>query len=557
MIMQNNNLRKSLTKGHRYYKQGRLQEARKAFERAIKLDSKCTDAWHSIGLLLMHQGLYRDAVKCFQNVINITPDNASAQGNLGIAFYHLQQLDDAIYSYKQVLRLQPDNTTAMCNIAMTLLDLGERDAAAEYCDKAISIQPEYAAMYTLKGAILSSQGQFELAILNYQKANALDNSNIEVIAGWADALIKLGMNSEAYELIAPHITTEINNVTLAATYANTHAIHGNSNNACKILEGLLNKHNLTHKERLQLHFSAGKLYDKIGSYDKAFSHFQRGNNYAAREYTTQSDDTFFNNIKTSFTRDRLSILKHSVQSGVLPVFIVGMPRSGTSLTEKILSRHSKTHAAGELPDIPNISNILTDKSGNTIRFPEDIHLVEDKCINQLSRQYLDKLASLANRESVVTDKLPHNFLFLGLIELLFPKSRIIHCIRNPIDTCLSNYFQYFSSPLNYAYKLENIANHYNQYHSLMSHWKDNLDLDILEIEYEDLVKNQENTSRKIINFCGLEWEDECLSFYESNEITRTASYEQTQQPIYKQSVDRWKNYKKHIKQLIDKLDYPT
>lgn len=552
--MHNSSIKKILIKGHHHYKQGRLDAAIKAFERAIKLDKKCADAWHSIGLILMHQKRYSEAVKFFQNTIRINPDNASAHGNLGIVFYHLQQLDDAVYSYKQVLNLQPDNTAALCNIAMTLLDIGERDAASEYCDKAIAIQPDISAIYALKGTILSSQGLFEDAILNYQKANTLDNRDIEVIAGWADALIKLGNNSEAYELIKPYLTPEINNVTLAAAYASTHKIHGNSRNACEILEGLLNKHELTHKQRLQIHFSAGKLYDHLGLYDNAFSHYQRGNNYAAREYNTQSDNTVFNTIKATFTKDNLSILPHSDQSGVTPVFIVGMPRSGTSLIEKILSRHSKIHAAGELPGIPDISNCLSEENGSSIHYPDDIHRVDHKCINQLSRQYLDKLASLADTKSIVTDKLPHNFLFLGLIALLFPKCHIIHCKRNAIDTCLSNYFQYFSGPLNYAYKLEHIANHYNQYRSLMNHWQNTLELDILEIDYEDLIENQENTSRKILNYCGLDWEEDCLSFYESDSITRTSSYGQVTQPIYKQSMGRWQNYKKHLKPLIDNLD---
>ena len=174
-------------------------------------------------------------------------------------------------------------------------------------------------------------------------------------------------------------------------------------------------------------------------------------------------------------------------------------------------------------------------------------------IREHAKLHRQRLELVAQGCPVVTDKLPHNFLYLGLIQILYPDARIIHCRRNVLDTCLSNYFQYFSGPLDYAYKLEDIAHHYNHYSELMEHWRQVLDLDVLEIDYEMLVTRQEETTRKLVDFCGLQWEPDCLTFHKSAGVTRTASYAQVRQPMYKHSVERWRNYEKHLQPLLRHL----
>jgi hypothetical protein len=241
------------------------------------------------------------------------------------------------------------------------------------------------------------------------------------------------------------------------------------------------------------------------------------------------------------------------QSTLTPVFIMGMPRSGTSLVEKILSRHSQVRAGGEMPYIPEISVSLCDSSSDRITYPEDTLKVDLENIGEHSILRLQRLELIAQGRPVVADKLPRDYLYLGLIQILYPGARIIHCRRNVLDICLSNYFQYFSGPLDYAYKLEDIARHYNHYSELMAHWRQVLNLDMLEVDYEMLVTRQEETTRELINFCSLQWESDCLSFHKSAGVTRTASYVQVRQPMYSHAVDRWRNYEKHLQPLLRRL----
>jgi tetratricopeptide (TPR) repeat protein len=553
LIMSLDRTGKYLKKGQQLLQQDKTGAAMKAFQQAVSCNSRFLEGWLQLGQLYMRLDKFAEAVDCFRRITEIDRDHLLAYGNLGICYYRLQRMDDAVSSYRRVLDLQADNVIALCNIAMVLLDKGEREEAATLCDRAICIQPGFAGAYLLRGSIHSALGAFELAAESYHKALKLGANVLTAIAGEANALIKLGRIEQANALISPHVQTTIGNVSLAIAYASTHEVHGDSDRAAGQLEKLLASSSLAHTERLQLHFSAGALYDSMKMYDRAFGHYRMGNNYVARHYSRETDKSRLDRTRAAFSADTLERLANTEQSGPIPVFIVGVPRSGTSLVEKILSRHSQVCAGGEMPYIPDISVSLCDSAGSRITYPENILDADVANIRQHAKQHQLRLESIANGLPVVTDKLPHNFLYLGLIQILYPGARIIHCRRNVLDTCLSNYFQYFSGSLDYAYNLEDIAHHYNHYSDLMAHWRQVLNLDMLEVDYEALVMRQEETTRELIDFCGLQWEADCLSFHESSAVTRTASYAQVRQPMYGHAVERWRNYEKHLQPLVRRL----
>jgi len=551
--MSSNRTAKFIREGHRLLQQGKPGSAIQAFQQAVRSDSRSIEGWLQLGHLYMHLGEFSQAADCFRHITGIDQDNLIAHGNLGICYHRLQKLDDAISGFRKVIQLQASNVTALRHLATALLDKGERQQAATLCDQAISLQADFAGAHILRGAIHAAMGEFELAAASYNKASKLEPSALTAVAGEANALVKLGNTAQAYALISPYVQTTIDNCALAIAYASTYKVHGNSRRAAGQLEVLLSSPSLTHRERLLLHFSAGELYDQIRMFDKAFSHYKRGNSCVARHYSPEADKSRLDKTRAAFSADILERLTSAEQSMFTPVFIVGMPRSGTSLVEKILSRHSQVRAGGEMPYIPEISLSLCDRWGNKINYPEKILDADVADIRQHAKQYQQRLEVVAKGCSIVTDKLPHNFLFLGLIQVLFPAARIIHCRRNVLDTCLSNYFQYYSGPLDYAYNLEDIARHYNHYSDLMAHWRQVLNLDMLEIDYEILVTRQEETTRELVEFCGLQWESDCLSFQKSAEITRTASYAQVRQPMYRHAVERWRYYEKHLLPLIEKL----
>ena len=230
-----------------------------------------------------------------------------------------------------------------------------------------------------------------------------------------------------------------------------------------------------------------------------------------------------------------------------------MPRSGTSLVEHILSCHPLVHGAGELEDIGNITNTLMKKTSGLSSYPECVDLVAANTLNEIADSYLDKLQLLGGNAVRIIDKMPHNFQALGLIELLFPQARIIHCTRDPLDNCLSIYFLHFNAKHAYSYDLHNLGIYYMQYQRLMEHWINNLQMPILEVKYEEIVEDFERKSRDLIDFIGLAWDDACLHFHTSDRVVATPSYDQVRRSIYRSSIHRWKHYESHLDALKKSL----
>ena len=239
--------------------------------------------------------------------------------------------------------------------------------------------------------------------------------------------------------------------------------------------------------------------------------------------------------------------------GMVPVFIVGMPRSGTTLAEQILASHPQVFGAGELPDIDDISRQLERVVPGNLKYPDCMELAAADTLRAARDGYLRKLADLSSGAHRVTDKMPHNFEHLGLIAALFPNARIVHCIRNPLDTCLSIYFNDFNAGHGYATDLGMLGEHYNEYHRMMMHWKNVLPIKIFDLVYEDIIRDQEQISRQLLAYCGLDWDPACLEFYKNKRTVSTFSYDQVRKPIYTGSVERWRRYEKFLEPLIKAL----
>ena len=239
-----------------------------------------------------------------------------------------------------------------------------------------------------------------------------------------------------------------------------------------------------------------------------------------------------------------------------PVFIVGVPRSGTSLVEQILSSHSDVFGAGELTWVGVVASSIQDNLKTDTHYPECIQELTKSNINGLAEQYLRYLHTLANNESRITDKMPNNFLHLGLIHILFPNARIIHCRRDPRDTCVSIYTEYFPDGLPYSYNLLKLGAFYKQYERIMDHWRTVIGAGlIIDIDYENLVKNQEEESRRLVKFIGLDWDDSCMDFYRKKRRVNTVSNLQVKKPMYSSSIGRWKHYEKYLQTLDQGFKY--
>ena len=411
--------------------------------------------------------------------------------------------------------------TVEAHIGLALGALADHDygAALESCARALEINPNSVESHTNKRMTLEHLGRLDEAAASYRAALHIDPA-------YGDAHRNLGtINTD--QTGDPHIAA---------------------------MAAALDDPATTTSNRLNLHSALAKAYEDIGKFDKVFACLDASNNLRREtiSYVMADRDRDVDQTIATFTPALLSRFNGGGCESELPIFIVGMPRSGTSLVEQVIASHDEAFGAGERPDMDRLSHTLPALMGVEEPFPECVAGLDETLTARLADEYLTALSGLAPEAGAArrtTDKMPGNFLLLGLIAVLFPEARVIHCRREPMDTCLSCYFQAFVAEHEYTDDLSNLGAYYQEYERLMAHWREALPLPLFEVAYEELIADQERVSRELIAFCGLEWDDACLRFHETDRHVRTASYWQVRQPIYSSSVERWRNYEEHLAPL--------
>lgn len=555
--------KKLLHQGQQYQRKGNLSAALKCYEKAAAADAKNSDAWLTLGNIYFQQKQLQQAEKCFAHVVKIKPEQIEILNKLGVIYYYTRQHGKAIGCYQRILKKQPNNAPVHFNLAISLVENARHTEAVEHIRRSIALSPENSEAHSLLASSLTISGDFEAAKQSYAQARAQDAKNLDAVGGEAFCCVKLGDHQGAYERVARYVEQDVDesgvprcaNMSIAVAYAMTLKVHNHLAEAIAFLERVLKQNTQINKQRAQVHFEVAALYDKNRQFDEAFAHYKKANALVQVIYNKVQQNQHINDIISAFSVEKIRQLiatqDRTQQGSIRPIFIVGMPRSGTSLVEQILSCHSDVLALGESTDIQEMLNKAGKLLKTDLRYPQVFAKMELSLIEDLAAEFLARQANAGRVEagrniSVVVNKLPHNFMYLGFINVLFPGAKIIHCTRNPIDTCLSNYFQLFSGALDYAYDLQNIVHHYRDYKKIMKHWGEALSIPVFELCYEDIICDQEKYSRLLLEYCGLDWQDACLSFYNSDRVVRTASNEQVRQPIHKKSLDRWKNYREHL-----------
>ncbi|HEY4442857.1 MAG TPA: tetratricopeptide repeat protein [Steroidobacteraceae bacterium] len=524
---------------------GRPHEAVAHLRRALEIKPDFAAAHTNLGNALRGLGQFDDAVASHRRALEIQPDFAAAGINFGNALRDLGQYDAATASYRRVLEIEPHFAVAHCNLGGALRDLG-RIGDAEACFRqALAVNPDYAEAHSNLGVVLRLQNRMVEAEASCRNAREIAPDLPAAIVLLAELQADKGQFAEAEELFKRAIAIEPDSAEAWAGIAGLRKMTANDSAWLTEAQRIASQR-LPPRQEVHLRYAIGKYFDDVHDYAQAFANYRRANELT--KLCTAKHDRRHLAQAVSLTvqhydRQWMSQARGAATASARPVFIVGMPRSGTSLAEQILASHPAVFGAGELA-------FWSQASANYESSTLDVGSRE-RLIGRLGLDYLRQLEDLSPGAVRVVDKMPANFLFLGLIHAALPNARIIHMRRNPIDTCLSAYFQNFDLAHSYANDFEDLAHYYNEYLRLMKHWNSLLPKHaMMEVPYEGLVANQEAWSRKMVEFVGLPWDSRCIGFNQTNRAVVTRSRWQVRQIIDKSSVERWRNYEPFIGPLL-------
>jgi len=532
---------------------GRMQESIASSRRAIALDPARCEAHNNLGLALAAVGQAEEAVASYRRALALNANYVDALNNLGNTLLDLGELREAAYVYDRAVRLDPQRARSHRNLGNALFHLRWLDEAAASYRRALAINPGEHAAHLALGMVLRLQGQAAEAEACCRAALALEPNSAEALAFLADLYADKGQFREAQESSQRAIEIDPDLPNAWAGIASHRKMTDADHAWLKGTQALVAKR-LPLRHTISLYYALGKYFDDTRQYDEAFANYRQANELTKRyglRYEAAAHTQRVNRIIAGFDAESVHRLQARSHSSDRPVFIVGMPRSGTSLTEQILASHPAVFGAGELTYWGRAFTAF-ETAGLTSEAAADL-------IPGFTAAYLDRLAALSNAALRVVDKMPENFLNAGLIHAAFPRARIIHMRRHPIDTCLSIYFQYLMINTHaYSNDFTDLAHYYGEYQRLMDHWRATIPAEaLLEIPYEGLIEDQEGWSRRMVEFVGLPWDPQCLDFHKTERVVATNSNWQVRQKIHAASAGRFRNYEKYVEPLQRLMDNPS
>ncbi len=534
---------------------GRFGEAVTHYKRALTLKPDFVDAHFNLGNALQEQGELDEAIAYYQRAIAFKPGHAEAHNNLGNGLKRQGKLDEAMVHYQRAIALKPDYAEAHSNLGRVFKEQSKFAEAMVHYQRALAFKPDSAEIYLNMGNIFRLHSKYGEAMAYYQRAIAFKPDLAETYYNLGIALRELGQFDEAQRAYERALELEPRNGWYyRQLFDGRRVIAGDRHLAAaeKLVEDMTS---LPIEDQRELHFALGKAYEDLEQRERSFRHRLEGNALKRRESVYDEAEMlgFLDRIRTVFTAELMQNKRNLGNPSMVPTFIVGMPRSGTTLVEQILASHPKVFGAGELAEFSKAVTSLGMPNG-ALSFPEAVPALSTEQLNQLGTSYLDAVAAEAPGAERITDKMPTNFRFVGLIHLALPNARIIHMRRDPIDTCLSCFSLLFTGDHPYCYDLGELGRYYRAYQMVMEHWRQVLPAGVmLDVRYEEVVADVEGQARQIVAYCGLEWDDACLDFYKTQRPIRTASATQVRQPIYRTSVGRWKPYHHLLQPLIKEL----
>ena len=528
---------------------GRPDEAAAGYRQAISLKPGYAEAHNNLGALLYGLGKPEDAAACFQQAISLNPNYAEAYYNLGNTCKDQHEFEEAVGSYRKALTLKPDYAEALYNMGVVFRELGKLDEAETSLHRALAIIPDHIDALDNLGGVLKAQGKLNEAVSCLQRALALNPDHAAMHYNLGVIYRELGRLDEAVRCYRKALSLKPD---YAAAFKDLTSIVKitEPDDAVQSMEHIYYKGDISAEDRIAIGFALGKVFEDLKNYEKSFEYICAANRItrSSYDYSIKNDRGFLERIKKIFSADFFASHPISGSRDNTPIFIVGMPRSGTTLVEQILASHPMVFGAGELTVLTDLTDHICGTK-EAAQYPECVTNLNNDSFTRAGADYIDAIRKYSGNAKHITDKMPYNFLHVGLIKTVLPRAKVIHCRRNPMDTCYSIFKNYFKDAHGYAYDMVELGQYYKLYRDLMSHWEKVLPGFIYPVIYEELVANQQNQIKNLLDFCGLPWDEACLSFHKTRRTVSTASLAQVRQPIYKDSVELWKHYEKQLEPL--------
>jgi len=486
---------------------------------------------------------------CFQ-VLERTPNHPLALYIMGTVCLGFDD-EAALRYFGRAIVEEPKNPYYHLSLGEAYGKLSEYSAAINHIQYALEMQPDLVEALCALGRVYTQFDKPDLALPLYEKALKVNCDHPKARIGIAAALTGLGRMDEAASYLREAIERRVD---VAAAYYDLVQTRKFAEEPAELQSILreLNNPGLKPEAKASLNYAAGKVENDLKRYAEAFGHFKKAKQAEGYKFDIDQYRRFVDLTIETFTPDLFAARSGYGNPSEAPVFVVGMPRSGTTLTEQICASHPEVHGAGELSKLRRVANAIG-VYPSASDFNKPITTITESLSKTLAEEHLSYLRERAPTAQRIIDKMPHNFELIGLLTLLFPNARIIHCRRDAIDNCVSCYVLPFNSAHGYNTDLQALGLYYREYDRLMRHWNEVFPGRIFENRYETLVEDQEAQSRRLIDYLGLPWDDACLRFFDREGAVTTPSRWQVRQPIYKTSVKRWKNYESEIRPLIDTL----
>ncbi len=505
---------------------GNFEEAEAGYRRILAMNPGHPDALYHLGLIAVSVRMFTDAIDLFERAVALDPKNLNYHLELARAHRETGHHQDAVKVFERARKIAPNEAIVLAQLADVLKLTGDYEKAIDLTDQALVLFPRVAQLFATKVTALARLGR-------HKEAEAVCREAFQLAK---DAEVEPPLLiSVIFAQIAPQLGLE--------------------DEAIERLEKGLQQENTRPEDRMSAYFALGTIEDSRSNHEAAFEYYRLANTALPSRWNADNHSRLIDSLINAYSPERVASMRRSRSVTETPVFIVGMPRSGTSLVEQILAAHPDVVAFGELLDIWDAARRLSRDSRTQYMTSQFMDAVSVNMLDDAAKRYTARFRSGARGATRVTDKLPTNFLNVGLIAQMLPGARVIHCVRDPMDTCWSNYAMHFTNDQSFARNLTDLGRYCRDQQRLMDHFKQVLDLPILEVRYEELVEDTEGQSRRMLEFLDLEWNDQVLRYYEQDRRILTASADQANKPVYDSSIGRHKPYLPMLSELKAALEH--